>query len=304
MRNNNNSGGTCKAVCWAIGLFFGGYLAFILVTDFGQDMLQSAVLGIVALLVVGLLLRRIFCHGSGNKLKDRIREAADRKATTTAPVKRAKTPRPAPQSLAVSQAADDAAAVLADMEAENAAASAETAAEPETRFEQPRPDNLAAKMDESSLKDAEAVAQAEDTLVMENPVVPAPVVEEQPQTIAPKAQETADPTREAPEPEAKEKPQFDPIKPRGLEAPEAAGADDLRQIKGVGAEIQKALNDVGIYHFSQIVSMNRKEMAWLDQNMPGADGSASRDRWKKQCRVLMTGEDTEFSKRVKDGEVY
>ena len=80
-------------------------------------------------------------------------------------------------------------------------------------------------------------------------------------------------------------PEIKPMEPKGLDAPEGA-PDDLTQIEGVLPEHQAALNKDGIYHFAQFVSMNRRELAWLDQNLPGMDGSAGAESWRKQAIAL------------------
>ena len=80
MSNTSNQGTMCKTVCWLFGIAAGGYLAFTLVNDYAQDQIQSAVIGIVAMLLVGLVLRRMFCNRRGDRVKTRIEEAQRRKA--------------------------------------------------------------------------------------------------------------------------------------------------------------------------------------------------------------------------------
>ena len=46
------------------------------------------------------------------------------------------------------------------------------------------------------------------------------------------------------------------------------------------------------------------EVAWVDANLQGFKGRVSRDRWVEQARTLASGGETEFSKRVEDGDVY
>lgn len=77
-----------------------------------------------------------------------------------------------------------------------------------------------------------------------------------------------------------------PLKPTGLDQPEGGEGDDLTRIDGIGASQAAALNEAGIYHFSQIVSMNRRELVWLDENIPGEDGQNASDSWRKQAIAI------------------
>lgn len=62
--------------------------------------------------------------------------------------------------------------------------------------------------------------------------------------------------------------------------------DDLKQIKGVGAGLEKALNEMGVYHFSQIAAWDPAEVAWVDENLVQFKGRASRDDWVDQAKML------------------
>ena len=93
-------------------------------------------------------------------------------------------------------------------------------------------------------------------------------------------------------------------KPAVLSAPKGGVADDLKMIKGVGPKLEKLLNSLGFYHFEQVAAWTADELAWVDQNLEGFKGRATRDEWVSQAKVLMTGVETEFSKRVKKDGVY
>ena len=93
-------------------------------------------------------------------------------------------------------------------------------------------------------------------------------------------------------------------KPRTMKAPRKAGADDLKMIKGVGPKLEKLLNTLGFFHFDQIAKWSADELSWVDQNLEGFKGRASRDEWGSQADTLAKGEMTEFSSRVKKGDVY
>ncbi len=96
----------------------------------------------------------------------------------------------------------------------------------------------------------------------------------------------------------------DSDKPKMLDAAREGSPDDLKQIKGVGPKLEKMLHGMGIFHFDQIAGWTERELAWVDQNLEGFKGRASRDAWVTQARTLASGGATEFSNRVKDGDVY
>lgn len=93
-------------------------------------------------------------------------------------------------------------------------------------------------------------------------------------------------------------------KPSTLKAPRKSGADDLKLIKGVGPKLEKLLNTLGFFHFDQVSNWTDEELSWVDQNLEGFKGRASRDEWVAQAKILASGEMTEFSSRVKKGGVY
>jgi len=93
-------------------------------------------------------------------------------------------------------------------------------------------------------------------------------------------------------------------KPEALAAPRDGGADDLKQIKGVGPKLEALLHKLGFFHFDQIAKWTGDEVAWVDENLEGFKGRVSRDGWVDQARRLAAGKETEFSKKVKKGDVY
>ncbi|EAQ12092.1 NADH dehydrogenase subunit E [Maritimibacter alkaliphilus HTCC2654] len=93
-------------------------------------------------------------------------------------------------------------------------------------------------------------------------------------------------------------------KPRAMKAPRKSGADDLKAIKGVGPKLETMLNGMGFYHYDQIAKWSGEEIAWVDQNLEGFKGRVSRDNWVDQAKTLAEGGETEFSKKVKKGDVY
>lgn len=92
-------------------------------------------------------------------------------------------------------------------------------------------------------------------------------------------------------------------KPETLTKARAGGADDLKQIKGVGPGLEKTLNELGFYHFDQIQNWRKAEIEWVDSRLK-FPGRIVRDEWTKQAKTLAKGGTTEFSKKVKKGGVY
>ncbi|SIN98245.1 NADH-quinone oxidoreductase subunit E [Vannielia litorea] len=93
-------------------------------------------------------------------------------------------------------------------------------------------------------------------------------------------------------------------KPATLTEARAGKPDNLKAIKGVGPKLEKLLNSMGFYHFDQVANWSEDELDWVDQNLEGFKGRARRDDWVSQAKVLAEGGETEFSGRVKKGDVY
>jgi len=62
-------------------------------------------------------------------------------------------------------------------------------------------------------------------------------------------------------------------------------ADDLKAISGVGPVLEKALNEFGIYHYSQISGLKKAEIAEIDEAL-SLKGRMERDDWLKQAKEL------------------
>ncbi len=75
-------------------------------------------------------------------------------------------------------------------------------------------------------------------------------------------------------------------KPQVLQAARGGQADDLKLIKGVGPKLETLLHDMGFFHFDQIADWSAAELAWVDENLTGFRGRASRDGWVEQARAL------------------
>ena len=90
-------------------------------------------------------------------------------------------------------------------------------------------------------------------------------------------------------------------------APTAAAEgdpDDLTRIRGIGPGLQRGLNANGITTFAQIAAWGPAEIDWADNQLAQFKGRCTRDDWVGQARTLASGGTTEFSSRVDRGEVY
>lgn len=77
-------------------------------------------------------------------------------------------------------------------------------------------------------------------------------------------------------------------KPRGLKAARKTGADDLKQISGVGPKIEGLLNELGVFHFDQIASWKQANVDWVDDYL-SFKGRIARDDWIAQAKKLSGG---------------
>ncbi|MEX1235117.1 MAG: endonuclease [Roseovarius sp.] len=112
--------------------------------------------------------------------------------------------------------------------------------------------------------------------------------------------DNADPEGPAEAPANDGKPHGD--KPGVLAAPRGGKPDDLKMIKGIGPKLEKLLNGMGFYHYDQIANWTSAEVAWVDENLQGFKGRATRDDWTGQAAQLAEGQETEFSTRASKGD--
>lgn len=78
-------------------------------------------------------------------------------------------------------------------------------------------------------------------------------------------------------------------KPAMLAAARGGQPDDLRQLSGVGPKLEQTLHGMGIFHFDQIASWGPQELVWMDANLQGFKGRASRDGLVAQAKALAAG---------------
>ena len=62
-------------------------------------------------------------------------------------------------------------------------------------------------------------------------------------------------------------------------------ADDLKLISGVGPKLEKTLNTLGFWHFSQIADWKKADVAIVDNEL-SFKGRIERDDWIKQAKKL------------------
>lgn len=74
-----------------------------------------------------------------------------------------------------------------------------------------------------------------------------------------------------------------PAKAKAEAAP--AGADDLKQLSGVGPAIEKKLHEAGITTFAQIAAWTEKDIAEFDEKL-SFKGRIEREGWVEQAKKL------------------
>ncbi|HEY8579521.1 MAG TPA: 30S ribosomal protein S2, partial [Beijerinckiaceae bacterium] len=71
-----------------------------------------------------------------------------------------------------------------------------------------------------------------------------------------------------------------------LAAPRGA-PDDLAKLPGVGPQLEKKLNDAGVYHYWQIAAMTGDDVAKVDADLK-LNGRIARDNWVEQAKALLS----------------
>ncbi len=114
-----------------------------------------------------------------------------------------------------------------------------------------------------------------------------PIVEELPAEVAPAPVEEVVETPVEISAEALAETIDEDEKFKGLDAPNGE-ADDLKKISGVGPVLEKKLNDMGIFHFSQIAEFTLDEITKVDDEL-NFKGRIERDDWMGQAKTLIEG---------------
>ena len=72
-------------------------------------------------------------------------------------------------------------------------------------------------------------------------------------------------------------------------------ADDLKLISGVGPKLEKTLNDLGFWHYSQIADWTKSDIDIVDDEL-SFKGRIERDDWIRQAEALARGGVEEYIK--------
>lgn len=75
--------------------------------------------------------------------------------------------------------------------------------------------------------------------------------------------------------------------PKFLDAPNGE-TDDLKKILGIGSVLEEKLNDMGVYHFSQIAEFTDEDVNNINTHL-SFPGRIERDEWIPQAKELMQG---------------
>jgi predicted flap endonuclease-1-like 5' DNA nuclease len=77
--------------------------------------------------------------------------------------------------------------------------------------------------------------------------------------------------------------------------------DDLKRIRGIGVLIEKRLNAMGVISYENIANWTSGDIDRVSQVLEFG-GRIERESWVEQARILSSGGQTEFSRRVDRGE--
>jgi len=269
---------SCQVGCWAMAAA-AGLLMFIMLSTIGDySFLPAAVLGFLIFGLLGLLFNWLFCAPlpAAREKTDLSAASASAASTSTraSSTSTAGAATVAAAAVASTASSDSAAADKAAVDAKAQAAAdkkAKAAADKKVRAAADKKAKAAkTKADKTAAAKAEADAKAGEDFDGDN------------------VRGSAD----------------EGTKPATLAAAREGGADDLKRIKGIGPKLEKLCNTMGFFHFDQIAAWTPDEMAWVNANLEGFKGRATRDKWIDQAKLLAAGKETEFSKRVDKGSVY
>ncbi|MCZ4254760.1 hypothetical protein O4H53_04355 [Sulfitobacter sp. G21635-S1] len=277
MAENDNSM-SCTAKSWALAIVAGLVIGLLLMLVGGWGFAAALILAVVIALVVGLFLSLVICPGatSGSAV------AAPAADAVAAPTAAASAVAPA-VSDAPEAVEEPAAAAEADTPKAAAPASGSVIKPTKTLAGQAE---LAARKGEWKYEKEGAEAPARKA-------APAKAAASASAAVAEPA-----PAAKAAPARAKRAPVAADGKPDLMDAPRAEGADDLKLISGVGPKLEQTLNELGIWHYSQVAGWRKKEIAWVDARLR-FKGRIERDDWMSQAKILAKGGETEFSKKKK-----
>ena len=266
--SNNTGFFNCKNMCWMIGALL-GFAVFLMISGF-----IGLIVGIIVAVAAAILLQKVLC---GEVVDTRPAKgemtAASLSGNATASTRAADAS--ASEDVAASAASIPAAAM------DGAPVPAEAATPPAKKKpadKKPAAKKTAAKASTAKKPAAKAAKK--------------PAAKAAKPASKPAAKAAAAPAQTG-----------QPKKPRTLKAPRKSGADDLKQLKGVGPKLEQTLNGLGFWHFDQVAKWTADEISWVDDNL-SFKGRIERDGWVEQAKTLAEGGETAFSKKVKKGDVY
>jgi predicted flap endonuclease-1-like 5' DNA nuclease len=71
-----------------------------------------------------------------------------------------------------------------------------------------------------------------------------------------------------------------------FDAPRGGEADDLKLISGIGPKLEQKLNSIGIWHYDQIASWTQREIDWVNAAI-SFRGRIEREKWVSQARAML-----------------
>jgi NADH-quinone oxidoreductase subunit E len=66
-----------------------------------------------------------------------------------------------------------------------------------------------------------------------------------------------------------------------LKKARAAGADDLKLIKGIGKVLEDKLNGLGVFHFDQIAAWSDEEVNWVNDHLSFKGASSAKNGFRR-----------------------
>jgi predicted flap endonuclease-1-like 5' DNA nuclease len=82
---------------------------------------------------------------------------------------------------------------------------------------------------------------------------------------------------------------------------QSSGADDLKRIRGVGVLLEKKLNAMGVTTYAQIANWTQDDIDRVSTGL-SFQNRIEREKWIEQARILASGGQTEFSRRIDNNE--
>ena len=133
---------------------------------------------------------------------------------------------------------------------------------------------------------AKTVAKVEvKEAVTPAPTAAAPKIAAKPKKAVKKPTEVKAAAAPAPKPVKKAAPKTDG--PAVLLADKPAKVDDLKLIKGIGPGLEKQLNKLGVYQFTQMAELKKADLEWIDERLTAFKGRCFRDDWTGQAKALL-----------------